>query len=245
MWDHRTMRPERASSVTTRYGGALACAAAALLVRGVLGSLLTRVPYFPAYIAILLSARYFGMRPTIIASVITGVGTALLSPPNDWARFLLFFVFASLAMWIVESFRRARAEAERSKALAEERYAQLQEQVDQRRKGERLSSQLRAIVESSDDAIISKDLDGNIQSWNRGAEQVFGYTAEEAIGRPIKMLLPPERLHEESDIVERIRRGGRVSHFETVRVRKDGKQIHVSLMISPMRDPSGVVIGAS
>src|SRR5262249_33476486 len=88
-----------------------------------------------------------------------------------------------------------------------------------------LAQQLAAIVESSDDAIISKDLNGIIQTWNRGAERVFGYTSEEAIGKPVTILIPPDRIDEEPDILARIRRGERIDHYETVRQRKDGSLI--------------------
>lgn len=104
---------------------------------------------------------------------------------------------------------------------------------------------LAAIVESSDDAIISKDLNGIIQSWNTGAEHVFGYKAEEAIGQSITMLIPPNRQDEETQIVQRLRRGERTDHFETLRVRKDGEVINVSLTISPIKNSQGQVIGAS
>jgi PAS domain S-box-containing protein len=101
------------------------------------------------------------------------------------------------------------------------------------------------IIESSDDAIISKTLEGVITSWNKAAERVFGYAAEEALGRPIVLLIPPELAHEEALILEQIRRGERVEHYESERVRKDGHRIQVSLTISPIRDASGAVIGAS
>jgi PAS domain S-box-containing protein len=104
---------------------------------------------------------------------------------------------------------------------------------------------LASIVEFSDDAIVGKNLDGIITSWNRGAERVFGYLAEEVIGKPITILIPPERHHEENVILGRIRRGDRVDHFETVRRRKDGSLIDMSLTISPVKDENGTVIGAS
>ncbi|MFB3818964.1 MAG: PAS domain S-box protein [Candidatus Methylomirabilales bacterium] len=104
---------------------------------------------------------------------------------------------------------------------------------------------LAAIVDSSDDAIISKNLDGIIQTWNRGAERIFGYTAAEAIGRPIAMLIPPERPDEEPGILARIRRGERVDHYETVRIRKDGRRIDISVTISPIREANGRIVGAS
>lgn len=104
---------------------------------------------------------------------------------------------------------------------------------------------LASIVESTDDAIISKSLDGMIQSWNAAAERLFGYTAEQAVGRHISFLIPADRISEEDRIIARLRAGERVDHFETVRLRSDGQPIHVSLTLSPIRDESGRVIGAS
>src|SRR5215212_3188408 len=104
---------------------------------------------------------------------------------------------------------------------------------------------LAAIVESSDDAIVSKDLNGIVMSWNQAAERIFGYTAEEMIGQPIARLVPPERPNEEPEILARLRRGERIDHYETVRVRKDGTRIDVSVTISPIRDHEGHIIGAS
>ena len=104
---------------------------------------------------------------------------------------------------------------------------------------------LASIVESSDDAIVSKNLDGIITSWNRGAERVFGYSAREAIGQPITLVIPEERHNEEREILTRIRRGERIDHFETVRQRKDGGPITVSLTVSPVKNASGKIVGAS
>jgi PAS domain S-box-containing protein len=104
---------------------------------------------------------------------------------------------------------------------------------------------LAAIVETSDDAIVSKSLDGVIQSWNAAAERVFGYSAEQAVGRHISLIIPSERLSEEEQIVARLRAGERVDHFETVRVTKDGRRIQISLTVSPIKDDAGRVIGAS
>jgi PAS domain S-box-containing protein len=104
---------------------------------------------------------------------------------------------------------------------------------------------LASIVEFGDDAIVSKNLDGIITSWNRGAERIFGYLADEVIGKPITILIPPERLHEEDVILESIRRGDRVDHYETIRRHKDGNLIDVSLTVSPMRDANGTIVGAS
>jgi PAS domain S-box-containing protein len=102
-----------------------------------------------------------------------------------------------------------------------------------------------AIIESSEDAILSKDLEGVILSWNRGAERLFGYTAEEAVGRSITLIIPADRLAEEPEILYKVRRGERISHFETVRQRKDGSLVDISLTISPIKDASGQIVGAS
>ena len=106
-------------------------------------------------------------------------------------------------------------------------------------------ARLAAIVASSDDAIISKDLDGRITSWNAAAERLFGYTAEEAIGQSITIVIPKDRLNEEDSVLARIRAGLSVEHFETVRQHKDGHLIDISLTVSPMRTPDGRIIGAS
>jgi PAS domain S-box-containing protein len=110
---------------------------------------------------------------------------------------------------------------------------------------EELRSRLAAIVASSDDAIISKTLDGIIMTWNEGASRIFGYAPEEVIGKPVTILIPPDRLNEEPDILARLRRGERVDHFETLRVRKDGRLVDISLTISPVRNAAGDIIGAS
>ncbi len=104
---------------------------------------------------------------------------------------------------------------------------------------------LAAIVESSDDAIVSKTLEGRILSWNAAASRIFGYTAAEAIGQPITIIVPPELHHEERRILDDLRRGERIDHFDTTRITKDGRRISISLTVSPVRDSRGVIIGAS
>ncbi len=117
--------------------------------------------------------------------------------------------------------------------------------VTDSRGAEQASRRLAAIVESSDDAIISKDLNGRVTSWNRGAFRLFGYTAEETIGQSITILMPPERIDEEPGILQRIRRGERVEHYETIRRRKNGTLVEVELSISPIKDGNGAILGAS
>jgi PAS domain S-box-containing protein len=127
----------------------------------------------------------------------------------------------------------------------EQRTAALQSEIAERKRTEEVREQLAAIVDSSDDAIISKDLDGIINAWNGGAQRIFGYSAAEAVGRPMVMLFPAELVSEESGILARIRRGESVEHYETVRVRKDGIRIDVSATISPIKNSSGKIVGAS
>lgn len=104
---------------------------------------------------------------------------------------------------------------------------------------------LASIVENSDDAIISKHLNGTIMSWNKGATRLFGYRRNEMIGQPIFRIIPPDRMKEEKEILRRLRRGERIDHYETIRLRKDGRSIEVSISVAPIRDDSGRIVGAS
>jgi PAS domain S-box-containing protein len=117
--------------------------------------------------------------------------------------------------------------------------------ITERRRAEEIRFRLAAIVETSDDAIVSKTLEGIITTWNKGAERIFGYTAAEVIGKSITILIPSERADEEPAILRKLTRGERVDHFETVRIRKDGSRLYVSLTISPVIDSSGKIIGVS
>lgn len=115
----------------------------------------------------------------------------------------------------------------------------------ERREEEELRSRLAAVVESSDDAIITKTLEGIITTWNAGAQKIFGYTADEVIGKPVTILMPPDRVNEEPGILARLRVGQRIDHYETVRMRKDGTLLDISLSVSPIRDSTGRIIGAA
>ncbi len=115
----------------------------------------------------------------------------------------------------------------------------------ERREIDEVRDGLAAIVDSSDDAIISKTLDGTITSWNTGAEQTFGYTADEAVGRHISLIIPADRVAEEDQVLSRLRRGEKVEHFETVRQTKDGRLLNISLTVSPVRNADGQIVGAS
>src|SRR5215218_10599521 len=124
-------------------------------------------------------------------------------------------------------------------------YREARNVVAARERAEKSSRGLAAIVESSDDAILSKTLDGTITSWNEGAERLYGYRAEEVLGKPVSILVPPEVPREVPEILEKIGRGQKVEHFDTVRVTKDGRRLNVSPSISPLRDGAGNVVGAS
>ena len=124
-------------------------------------------------------------------------------------------------------------------------YLEINNDITRSAEVEETRSRLAAIVESSDDSIIGKTLDGTITSWNRGAQELFGYAAEEIIGRSISTLVPPDSPDEVPHILEQIRRGDKVDHYRTVRMRKDGRRINVSLTVSPIRDASATITGAS
>ena len=124
-------------------------------------------------------------------------------------------------------------------------YVAIRADITERKRAEVAAARLAAIVSSSDDAIVAKDLSGVVTSWNAGAEHIFGYRAEEMEGRSITTLIPAERQDEETDILQHIRRGESVRHLETVRLRKDGSQIPVSITVSAIRDAAGRIIGAS
>jgi PAS domain S-box-containing protein len=147
--------------------------------------------------------------------------------------FGIFFLFIAAIVVNREIRVSARARAQVSALNAD-----LERRVEQ-------SDRMAAVIESSGDAIIAKDLNGKINAWNHGAEKVFGYSASEAVGKSMLMLLPPEHVNEESDILAHIRRGESVEHFETIRVRKDGTRINISATISPIKDSGGAIVGAS
>jgi PAS domain S-box-containing protein len=131
---------------------------------------------------------------------------------------------------------------------AEGRWTEIQStgvDITDRKLAEQAMHRLSAIVESSDDAIISKDLNGVIVSWNRAAERLFGYTSDEIVGRPVTTLMFPQHRNEEPSILDRIRRGERIDHYETVRRRKDGTPVDISLTVSPVKDSNGRIVGAS
>jgi PAS domain S-box-containing protein len=180
-----------------------------------------RAPYALYYLPILWAAWYAGVGPTLVAIALSlGASWAFVVPGEEpgYRASIALFLAVSAGMLVMARFARAIQDAQFFSA---------------------------SVIESSDDAIITKNLDGIIQSWNRGARNLFGYTAEEVIGRPVTILTPPEQMDEETQILERLRRGERLEHFETLRVAKDGRRIEVSLTVSPVCDRFGNIIGAS
>jgi PAS domain S-box-containing protein len=229
-----------------RYLLGFAIAAASVAPRLALNSVFRdRFPYTTAVIGVLAAAPLAGEGPAAMVALTAGPALYFLVSDRDLPRFASFFLIASLIIWVVAQLRRAHLQASASAQLADERLEQLRIETLERAREERLSSQLRAVVESSEDAIISRDLNGIVQSWNLAAEQIFGYSADEMAGKTMALLIPADRVHEETEILERIRAGGRVKHFETIRARKDGQQINVSLTVSPIRDPAGQIVGVS
>ena len=174
---------------------------------------------------ILLSAR--AGEEARIEGLDAGADEYLVKPFS--ARELLACVGSQLQL------ARVRRETERALRDRSEQYRTLLNQ----------KAYLAAIVDSADDAILSKDLNGIIQSCNAAAERLFGYPSSELVGQPVRMLIPPERQSEEDDILERVRNGERIDHFETVRMAKDGRRLDISLTVSPVRDDSGEIVGAS
>jgi len=127
----------------------------------------------------------------------------------------------------------------------QQRAADLEREVIERRKAEEEASRLASIIKSSDQAVLSRTLDGVILTWNPAAEQLYGYTAAEALGGNISLIIPPDRLTEEVGIVERLRQGGGTEYVDTVRGKKDGRLIHISAALSSLKDKTGKVIGVS
>lgn len=212
-----------------QYLLAVAGVALATLVRLPLQRLLhDQSPYSLFYLPILLTACFCGVGPTLVAIVLAAASALafFVSPeqPGFIPALVLFAAISSAIMVIAFYVRRTRATAEA---------------------GDTGRAYLAAITASSDDAIITKNLDGVIEWCNAAAERIFGYAAAELVGRSVSILIPPDRQAEETAILSRLVKGERVDHFETVRLAKDGHPIDVSLTISPVRDGSGTIIGAS
>jgi PAS domain S-box-containing protein len=227
-----------------RYGVAVGAVVAFTLLRLLLrevGILSTGVPFLLFFPAVMIAAWYGGFWPAALATALSAfVSAALFGPPavpvpvsraDQYVRLLLFVLVSLVIAALAESLHRTRRRAE----------AHARASRDTRE----LTEQLASIVESSDDAIIGHSLDGVITSWNRGAEAMYGYTAEEAIGHPTSLLMPPDHRDDMPAILAQIRGGTRLEHFETRRRRKDGTELDVSISVSPIRNEHGEIVGAS
>ena len=224
------------TKLLVRYGLPLAGVALAVWLRVELQpSYLDRVPFLLPFIVVLAAAWFAGLGPGLLATAV-GILFATLYPaldwieidPADWAAVLRFGFASVVASFLIDRVQRGER--------------RLRREDDQRQSK---LAELAAIVESSDDAIVGKTLDGTITSWNAAAERLYGYTAAEVIGRSIAIIVPTDLPDELPSILARLARGERVEHYETVRVRKDGSRVQASVTISPILGTRGKVIGAA
>jgi len=222
------MRVPQISNKALSYGVAALIAIAAVYVRYLLTPILGEANFYhTAWIAVFFCSWYCGLGPSVFCTVLCALGISyFFLPPvhsfmiHDRSQvygMLGFLVFSVAVIALGESSRRGSS----SRAL------------------------LAAIVDSSDDAIISKNLEGVITSWNRAAEHLFGWTAAEVVGKPITIIIPPELHVQETEILRRLKNGERIEHLETIRQKKSGERIEVALTISPVIGPLGAVVGGS
>ena len=209
-----------------RYGAALLASTLALVLTLLLGSLMELSVVFLFLAAVIISAWYGGLGPGLLASAVAALASVLMFLPSASTlptgfEALLMLIMLVLVALLVSALGEWRMRAEEAR------------------------SRLAALVEYSEDAIIGKTIDGVITSWNKGAENLYGYSAEEMVGQAISVLMPPERPKEASEILEKIKRGENVEPYETVRVAKDGRRIEASVTVSPIKDSIGNVVGAS
>ena len=240
----RIMSPP--ASHLARYAVAVGATAAAMALRALMTPLwgLT-LPLITFYPAVAVSAQLGGFWPGVLTTILSAVAAAFLFMPltqstelGGAAGLVVFVGIGLLISWLIEALHRTREQ------LAV-KVQDLQVQAVVREREEEAQAWLAAIVLSSDDAIISKTLEGNITSWNPAATRVFGYVLDEVIGRHISIIIPEDRLAEEATVISAIRRGEAIEHFETMRLRKDGTLIPISLTVSPVKNAAGEIIGAS
>jgi PAS domain S-box-containing protein len=229
------------------YVAAIAAVVAATALRALLNPLLEdRYPFAFYFVSIVVAGWIGGLWPALVALVLgylaadwfflhDGLLRFDAAHPPDWGGLTIYLTAGLAIAALAEAMRRTRGIAQ----------IKAQRLHEHEKNWNEAQGRLAAIVESSDDAIISKNLNGIITSWNLGAERIFGYTADETIGKPVSMLAARGHEDEMSRILTEIKADRRVEHFDTVRRRKDGREINVSLTVSPIRDPDGRIIGAS
>ena len=223
------------------YGTAIGAVLIATLIRWALSAYVhDRIPFTTYYPAIVVATLLGGFWLGSLASVLSAfLAWWLFMPPTfgfslDAAQvtsLLAFLLVCILLVGVVAALNSA--------------VDLLVVEIYNRRKSQLALQQLATVAETSEDAIITKDLNGIITSWNKAAERIFGYSADEVIGKPVSVLIPPDRPDEEPTILERLRKGQRIEHYETVRQRKDGTLIDISLSVSPLADATGRIVGAS
>ncbi|HEX9698076.1 MAG TPA: PAS domain S-box protein, partial [Acidobacteriota bacterium] len=234
--------PGRSGSPGSGYLLAIAFTAAAVAARWIFDPWLGEQAALITLPAAVAAAAWVGGWPAAVLAAVLGYAACaylFIGPSGGFgfygiAGVFLLATYAVSSVVIISLAEALRALAERDKRAL----------FDRKRAGE-ASALLANIVETSDDTIVSKTLDGVILSWNAGAERLFGYAAAEAIGQSITLIIPEELRQEELSILGRLRRGERIEHFETVRVAKDGRRVDVSLTVSPIRDDEGEIVGAS
>jgi two-component system CheB/CheR fusion protein len=232
-----------------RYAVAIGATAVAVAIRSAMTPLWgTTLPFIFFYPAIMLSAWFGRLGPGILATFLSAAAAITLWLPAitamsvhnlaDVTGLVAFVAIGILLSVLTEALHRTRARlAAKVRDLETDAVALKQ--------GEEAFARLAAIVDSSEDAIVSKNLDGIIMTWNGAATRMFGYAADEVIGRSITILIPRDRLNEETQTLALIRRGEAIEHFRTIRLRKDGTQIAISLTVSPIKNAAGQIIGAS
>jgi PAS domain S-box-containing protein len=238
-WATRLHRLQRSPVMV--YGTAVGAVLIATLIRWALGAYVhDRIPFTTYYPAIVVATLLGGFWLGSLASVLSGfLAWWLFMPPTfgfsfDGAQVTSLVAFLLVCVLLVGAVAALNSAVDL-----------LLVEIDNRHKTQLSLQQLAAVAESSEDAIITKDLNGIIQSWNKAAERIFGYSADEVIGKPVSVLIPRDRPNEEPTILERLRKGDHIQHYETVRQRKDGTLIDISLSVSPLADATGRIVGAS
>jgi PAS domain S-box-containing protein len=224
------------------FGVAVLAAAVRAALTPLWGQHLPFMAFFPAVAA---SAWLGGLGPGLLTTALSSLAAAWRGLPlaegHDVAAVVALLVFAATGIFIsalTDALHRTRARLAENVRI-------LREDAVQREKDGEAQGRLAAIVRYSDDAIVSKTLEGVITSWNAGATRMFGYEPEEAVGRSITIIIPEDRLSEEDRVLSAIRRGDVIDHFETIRKRKNGTLIPISLTVSPVKNAAGTIIGVS
>ncbi|MBY0494492.1 MAG: PAS domain S-box protein [Cyanobacteria bacterium] len=241
--------PNKPPSTLAQIGIALGAIAGAILARQLLSPWLgTTFPLATMFTAVAFVVWKAGWAPALGTAVGGWIAVGLVFRGglnyfggltlNELVGFVTYLIATIPIVVLGAAMHRAQLELLQQKSELSTTNLALESKVE-------AQSLLAAIVASSEDAIVSKTLEGTITSWNRGAEKLFGWRADEAIGKSIQLIVPPELHHQERDILERLRRGERIEHWDVERVRKDGSRLQVSVMISPVRDRHGHIIGAS